>query len=141
MSTECGRVNVRASASEDEVMIIEYDIQMRSLVIPGHIWLEAWIERDSCHFVRLNLYIGVEAMRRNRRGFRFQPSFFIQTAGRSSLYWEVHARVLQSHSRLSHNIEHGKLRPRLRSEVYARVQKSMLNKKNQTVKFNRLGDD
>ena len=48
MSTECGGVNVRASALEEEVLIVEYDIQMRSLFVPGHILLG--VKRDSSHF-------------------------------------------------------------------------------------------
>jgi hypothetical protein len=49
MTTECGRLNIRASAFENEVLIVEYDIQMRSLL--SRILLG--VERDPCHFFRM----------------------------------------------------------------------------------------
>jgi hypothetical protein len=48
MATECGGVNVRARAFENEVLIVEYDIQMRSLpsILLG-------VERDPCHVIQM----------------------------------------------------------------------------------------
>jgi hypothetical protein len=49
MATECGGVNVGACAFENEVLIVEYDFQMRSL--PSSILLG--VERDPCHFIQM----------------------------------------------------------------------------------------
>ena len=45
MATECGGVNIRARAFENEVLIVEYDIQMRSILLG--------VERNPCHVIQL----------------------------------------------------------------------------------------
>ena len=73
MATECGGVG----AFENEVLIVEYDIQMRSL--PRHILLG--VERNPCHFIRIIytelLYSAVGKIKNKNKKVLSDPQYAI----------------------------------------------------------------